>query len=273
MGPRWNGEARRLVAITQLAHVILQALQTPDPQWANPIKSQVRKINQARAINEVVNALKPLSNGGTGSQRSPLRVMNGPSTTSSVPTNFASENIYTNLTEDFPGRPGRSTCFLGGAIQSSVEFRGYDGEPLVTQVPKYRTRQIMPSLATLEKAVSARIYFENLYFPLLRQPPSRKQRRVAMEKDMSAMDLEEEEKAVLRARWNQNETDYFRERRRKVDATAFVKLKTIGHGIYLSKSGWGWIVNIPPRRCIWSCISCERTCHGTVIRDETGVYI
>jgi len=35
---------------------------------------------------------------------------------------------------------------------------------------------IAPSLATLERAVSARIYFENLYFSLLRQPPSREYR-------------------------------------------------------------------------------------------------
>jgi hypothetical protein len=93
---------------------------------------------------------------------------------------------------------------------------------------------ITPSLATLEKAVSARIYFENLYFPLLRHPPSREQRRKAMEKDMAEMRLSEAQKEVLRGRWRQNETDYLRERRQKVDVTAFVKLKTIGHGACLS---------------------------------------
>lgn len=53
-----------------------------------------------------------------------------------------------------------------------------------------------------------------------------------MEKDMIAMNLSEEQKEQLRSRWRQNETDYLRDRRRKVDVTAFIKLKTIGHGSY-----------------------------------------
>ena len=92
-------------------------------------------------------------------------------------------------------------------------------------------RPINPSLATLEKAVSARIYFENLYFPLLRHPPSREQRRLAMEREMAELQLSEHQKETLRTRWRQNETDYLRHRRLKVDVTAFVKLKTIGHGL------------------------------------------
>jgi len=96
---------------------------------------------------------------------------------------------------------------------------------MVTHMPKYRQGPIIQSLQTLEKAVSAQISFENLYFPLLQQPPSREQRRVAM-------DLGEEEKDVLRTRLLQNETD-LHERQRKVDATAFIKLKTIGHGTCL----------------------------------------
>jgi len=78
--------------------------------------------------------------------------------------------------------------------------------------------------------VAARIYFENLYFPLFRQPNSREQRRAAMEKDMVELGLTHPQKERLRERWRQNETEYLRERRQKVDASAFVKLKTIGHG-------------------------------------------
>ncbi|EDR11902.1 uncharacterized protein LACBIDRAFT_246709, partial [Laccaria bicolor S238N-H82] len=85
---------------------------------------------------------------------------------------------------------------------------------------------------TLEKAVAARIYFENLYFPLFRHPPSREQRRLAMEKDMAEMQLSQAQKESLRARWRQNETEYLRERRQKVDVSAFTKLKTIGHGAF-----------------------------------------
>jgi protein-serine/threonine kinase len=105
-------------------------------------------------------------------------------------------------------------------------------ESEIPEIPPPR-KPITPSLATMEKAVSARIYFENLYFPLFRQKPSREQRRLAMERDMAAMQLSPAEKEALRARWRQNETDYLREKRRKVDVSAFIKLKTIGHGIFL----------------------------------------
>lgn len=120
---------------------------------------------------------------------------------------------------------------------SHPEIQENEGDPganehiaiLTTPLP----RPINPSLSTLEKAVSARIYFENLYFPLLRHPPSREQRRIAMETDMMNLKLSEAQKENLRARWRQNETDYLRDRRKKIDASAFVKLKTIGHGLPL----------------------------------------
>lgn len=98
------------------------------------------------------------------------------------------------------------------------------------QTPPPPKKAVTPSLTTLEKAISARIYFENLYFPLLRHPPSREQRRLAMEKEMESMGFPEDQKVGLRERWRQNETDYLRDKRRKVDPSAFIKLKTIGHG-------------------------------------------
>ncbi|KAG5219604.1 kinase domain-containing protein [Salix suchowensis] len=172
-----------------------------DPRWANPIKDRVRQINQARAVNEVVNALKPCQDS-RDDFRGPLRVVNGiSSATSSTLTTAARENFRVNPVhvEGLPGRPGNSTIRWEGGLKTHLE---------------------------------ARIYFENLYFPLFRQPPSREQRRLAMEKDMAQMQLSEAQKENLRARWRQNETDYLRERRRKVDVSAFIKLKTIGHGAF-----------------------------------------
>jgi protein-serine/threonine kinase len=99
-------------------------------------------------------------------------------------------------------------------------------------VPPQRPRAITPSLPTLEKAVSARIFFENLYFSVLRQQPSREQRRRAMEREMDTLGMPEGQRAVVRARWRRNETEYLRERRAKVDVNSFVKLKTIGHGAF-----------------------------------------
>ena len=212
----------------------------PDPRWARPIKSRVRQTNRIRAINEVVNALKPSATNAPDGQSPPLRVVNGLSTpTSSIITTAAQENVrVSSLVDGLPGRPGNSTMRWGGGLVAHAEVGEHEDEtPVDTRniLPSLATSQrkpITPSLATLEKAVSARIYFENLYFPLLRQPPSREQRRVAMEKDMIAMGLSEEQKEDLRSRWRQNETDYLRDRRRKVDVTAFIKLKTIGHGSY-----------------------------------------
>ncbi|KAG1734710.1 kinase-like domain-containing protein [Suillus paluster] len=201
-----------------------------DPRWADPIKSRVRQSNQARAINEVINALKPSQD--SAGRPPPLRVMNGISTTtSSTITTAARENVRFSPVDDFPVRPDNSTIKFGGGLRAHPEVGEYDDDLTLT-LPGPSPRPITPSLATLEKAVSARIYFENLYFPLLRQPPSREQRRIAMEKDMVSMRLSEDQKEGLRAHWRRNETEYLRERRSKVDATAFIKLKTIGHGAF-----------------------------------------
>ncbi|KAJ7045705.1 kinase-like protein [Mycena alexandri] len=207
-----------------------------DPRWANPIKDRVRQTNQARAVNEVVNALKP-SQGSPydGRTMGPLRVVNGMSTTttSSTLTTAARENFLTSSPDGFPGRPGNSTIRWGGGLQVHAEDEEHlleTSEPVELSPPPRKS--ITPSLATLEKAVSARIYFENLYFPLFRQLPSREQRRLAMERDMAEMQLNQMQKENLRARWRQNETDYLRDRRRRIDVTAFRKLKTIGHGAF-----------------------------------------
>ncbi|KAF7981873.1 hypothetical protein HWV62_31437 [Athelia sp. TMB] len=208
-----------------------------DPRWANPIIARIRQRNQEKAVNEVINALKPLqSNEINEGTTAPLRVMNGISTaTSSALTTAAQENF--SLSDGLPGRPGNSTIRWTGGLKAHPEMQENEDDPgeheqiaqLSTPPPP---RSINPSLSTMEKAVSARIYFENLYFPLFRHPPSREQRRIAMETDMMNMKFSETQKENLRARWRQNETDYLRDRRRKVDASAFIKLKTIGHGAF-----------------------------------------
>ena len=216
----------------------------------------IKQTNQARAINEVVRALKPTPSTADrpdAPQLQPLRVVNGMSTptTSSILTTAARENVSLSpLTPSFQpqpptapvqmlpalGQPGNSTIRWAAGLPAHPEHEqedaaAMDADKEFPEVPTPRPRKpITPSLATLEKAVSAKIFFENLYFPLLRQPPSREQRRLAMEKEMATMQMSEAQKDNIRQRWRQNETDYLRERRRKVDVNAFVKLKTIGHG-------------------------------------------
>ncbi|GBE81094.1 Serine/threonine-protein kinase CBK1 [Sparassis crispa] len=218
-----------------------------DPRWADPIKDRIRQSNQARAINEVVNALKPTQsnfNKPDAGQPSPLRVVNGLSTTSSTLTTAAMENISLSpsspaqsspVTSQVPyGQPGNSTIRWTTGLAAHPEHENEDTVAMdpEKELPIVPLRPFQPSLATLEKAVSAKIYFENLYFPLLRHPPSREQRRLAMEKEMLNMQLNETQKDYIRGRWRQNETDYLRELRRKVDVSAFVNLKTIGHGAF-----------------------------------------
>ena len=207
---------------------------TVDPRWANPIKNMIRQNNQARAVNEVVNALEPSTMSRP--EVAQLRVINGISTnTSSTITTAARENVCLTPVDGFSGQPGNSTIRWAGGLHPHLEHdQEHDptlGEREMPQViAPPPPRPIDPSLATLEKAVSARIYFENLYFPLLRHPPSREQRKLAMEREMAELQLSEHQKENLRTRWRQNETDYLRHQRCKVDATAFAKLKTIGHG-------------------------------------------
>lgn len=124
--------------------------------------------------------------------------------------------------------PRRKQVLEGAGLDRAETFKAIpETSP---PIPPPKSKPINPTLLTLEKAASARIYFENLYFPLLRQPPSREQRRVAMEREMDQMGMNEETKLVLRDRWRQNETDYLREQRKKVRVTAFTQLKVIGHG-------------------------------------------
>ncbi|KAF4620429.1 hypothetical protein D9613_000392 [Agrocybe pediades] len=210
-----------------------------DPRWANPIKNYIRGKTQAKAINQVVSALKPPQ--GTlpdGTSFGQLHVVNGISTeTSSTLTTAARENVPQGspYVDGLPGRTGGSTL-RWSALRSHPEIQETDDQDSNVSVENHESvpqpRIITPSLATLEKAVAARIYFENLYFPLFRHPSSREQRRAAMERDMAEMQLTNAQKEHLRSRWRQNETDYLRERRQKVDASAFVKLKTIGHGAF-----------------------------------------
>ncbi|EJD52588.1 kinase-like protein [Auricularia subglabra TFB-10046 SS5] len=219
-----------------------------DPRWANPIKDQVRDNLQARAIAEVVGALQP-SPSSPDPEGGPrvLRVVNGMSAVStstaagtvnspappSAPQNQGTVRISPASSPTVEGLPKGST-FRFGALVTHPELEAEsdtDGRTL-PEIPSPPKKPIQPSLSTLEKAVAARIYFENLYFPLLRHPPSRDQRRQAMEKEMEQLGFSESQKRELRARWLQNETEYLRERRRKVDVSAFMKLKTIGHGAF-----------------------------------------
>lgn len=211
-----------------------------DPRWAGPIKLRVRQHVQAKAVNEVVNALNPSVDSDASVLKAPLRVINGLSTpTASTITTAATAGTPVSIRPSpVDGLPRNSTLRAMGGLLAHPEHEDENdpsiGDKIMPEIPQQQTpRPINPSIQTLEKAVAAKIYFENLYFPLLRHPPSREQRRIAMEREMEEMCLNEDRRTELRKRWRQNETEYLRDRRRKVDVSAFVKLKTIGHGMIL----------------------------------------
>ena len=196
----------------------------------------------------------------------PLHVVNGlPSPSTTTTATVATIRLSSPLTQ-YSMSPVSPPSPTGATVASSVPPSAWPGAPIPAQAagtslpapqereedeetspnasldpwaarraataqPR-RPRKITPSLPTLEKAVSARIYFENLYFPLLRQQPSREQRRLAMEREMEQLRMSDAQRGAVRERWRKNETEYLRERRARVGANSFVKLKTIGHGAF-----------------------------------------
>ena len=89
------------------------------------------------------------------------------------------------------------------------------------------------TVLTLDRAASCKIYFENLYYTILRKPLPREQRRIALENDLATMThLTPLAKEEIRERWRRNESDYLREKRQKVSAEAFIRLEVIGHGVF-----------------------------------------
>lgn len=94
------------------------------------------------------------------------------------------------------------------------------------------THSLRPSLTTVEKSVAAKIYFENLYYGILKKPAARETRRAGLEKELASLRIPEASKEAIRAAWIARETEYLRDVRARVSANSFAKLKTIGHGAF-----------------------------------------
>ncbi|KAI5481951.1 serine/threonine protein kinase Cbk1 [Pseudohyphozyma bogoriensis] len=89
-----------------------------------------------------------------------------------------------------------------------------------------------PSLTTIEKAVSTRIFFETHYHAILKQPRGRDQRQAALEKELARLNISDREKRNIRDAWTESETMYLRDVRKKVGVAQFSKVKVIGHGAF-----------------------------------------
>jgi hypothetical protein len=131
------------------------ALPLLDPRWAITIDAIVREVNQARAIDEVVNALKPVQCCPANAEDAPLRVVNGISTQSSPVITVAP------TTDRIPGRPGNSTIRRGGGLVAHPE-QELEGEPAPKLFENNRPLPqpkmvVTPPLATLDIASEGRI--------------------------------------------------------------------------------------------------------------------
>ncbi|SNX84477.1 related to CBK1 - Serine/threonine protein kinase involved in cell wall biosynthesis [Melanopsichium pennsylvanicum] len=91
---------------------------------------------------------------------------------------------------------------------------------------------VRPSLETVEKSVAAKIYFENLYYGILKKPKARDTRRAGLEAELTSLRIAESSKQQIREAWMANETRYLRDLRARVNVNSFLKLKTIGHGAF-----------------------------------------
>lgn len=147
--------------------------------------------------------------------------------------------------EDIDGLPFPSLNRAPPDVQAELEQAG----PVQIMVSDEQedwapVRDVTPSLPTLEKAASVAIYFETLYHALLKPPKSldaahpnnyilnRQRREIALEQEMERKLCTEPEKETLRRKWREAETKALRDKRRKVEAASFAKLKVIGHGAF-----------------------------------------
>ena len=111
-----------------------------------------------RAINEVVNALKPSQSSKSDEWLPPLRVANGLSTAnSSALTTAAQENFGTSPLDGLPRLPGNSITRWTGGLKAHLEEDMISDNQTVQPVQAPPRKPIIPSLSTLEKAVSAHL--------------------------------------------------------------------------------------------------------------------
>ena len=105
-----------------------------------------------RAINEVVNALKPSQSSKSDEWLPPLRVANGLSTAnSSALTTAAQENFGTSPLDGLPRLPGNSTIRWTGGLKAHPEEDIVSDNQTLQPVQAPPRKSIIPSLSALER--------------------------------------------------------------------------------------------------------------------------
>jgi serine/threonine-protein kinase LATS1/2 len=84
------------------------------------------------------------------------------------------------------------------------------------------------SVETFERSAAAKIFFEQYFDSLVRNPSNRNKKRFNMEKELENMGIPEAEKRQIRHEWLKKESGKMRRLRQKINVQNFEVIKTIG---------------------------------------------
>lgn len=118
------------------------------------------------------------------------------------------------------------------SASNSGSTRNLAGEAMADVLVNHAGAAMRPSLTTVEKSVAAKIYFENLYYGILKKPQARETRKAGLEAELALLRIPDSSKEAIRNAWAANETEYLRDIRARVNVNSFSRLKTIGHGAF-----------------------------------------
>ncbi|CAG8468771.1 35009_t:CDS:2 [Racocetra persica] len=138
---------------------------------------------------------------------------------------------YKTLPNLYIGRDGNNSS-SGVQENSTGTFIIKNSETLNNQYLDTSLQNIVPSLATIEKSVATKIYFENYFYGILKKPSGRTKRRLQLEAELEKMAISDKDKREIRQEWLALESDYMRILRKKITVNAFQMIKTIGHGAF-----------------------------------------
>ncbi|KAL7753835.1 hypothetical protein RI367_000767 [Sorochytrium milnesiophthora] len=119
----------------------------------------------------------------------------------------------------------------GSNVSTPSMTRNNTGERLSNASALNRPRPI--TMATVEKSVATKIFFEGYFDKLFTGQSGRTRRRKQLERDLEASaNLSDAEKRAIRADWQQRETEHIRSLRERVSTADFDILKPLGQGAF-----------------------------------------
>ncbi|CAG8458599.1 792_t:CDS:2 [Cetraspora pellucida] len=139
---------------------------------------------------------------------------------------------YKTLPNLFIGKDGNNNSLSDIQENSTGTVIVKNSGSLNNQYSDTSLQNIVPSLATIEKSVATKIYFENYFYGILKKPSGRAKRRLQLETELEKMAISDKDKREIRQEWLTLESDYMRLLRKKITINAFQMIKTIGHGAF-----------------------------------------